>query len=647
MKTRKLKQTIVAYLSILTVIIMTMILVIVVVIQVETAQKRAYAQSLEMFYQVENILDENEAELDQITMEYSASCLANAQTIAYIIQYHPEILDDIDELKKIAHFVQVDEIHIFDKSGSIFFGTHPEYYGYNFDSGEQMNFFKPLLNDRNLRLVQEIAPNTAEGKLVQYSALWSEDGEFIVQVGMYPSHIMRMREKNELPYIFSTLVANPGVSLYAIDPESGEILGASEPESVGLNASDIGIALEVSRIEGTGVIQSVNDRSCFTSFREVNGTLLGYVVPLSDIYSGIPTTSFIILLGLAIISVILVMSFTRCIDRYVIDNINIVNDDLRRISDGNLDTTVDVHNSQEFSELSSHINEMVHSLLASVEKISHVLGRANLHIGVYDCKQSGSIVRYTEYVGKVLGLEPDPNGRLYADRKDVRNAIESLTPANIEGEDNIYVIPDNGSFIGGESFIRLEEVRTANGDFFGIITDVTESIRQRKQIEMERDEDVLTGLYNRRGLDSFLLKYSGEEDKDRFCALIMIDLDDLKVINDKYGHDAGDGYIKSAAYIISSFATGPNICARQGGDEFVVFLYRYGEEQLQADLDHLKSMQSGRRADLGNGIKVALKFSMGYSIGHWTGDYAGMLKAADELMYQNKKQRKAEENRNV
>ena len=197
MKTRKLKQTIVAYLSILTVIIMTMILVIVVVIQVETAQKRAYAQSLEIFYQVENILDGNEAELDQITMEYSASCLANAQTIAYIIQYHPEILDDIDELKKIAHFVQVDEIHIFDKSGSIFFGTHPEYYGYNFDSGEQMNFFKPLLNDRNLRLVQEITPNTAEGKLVQYSALWSEDGEFIVQVGMYPSHIMRMREKNE------------------------------------------------------------------------------------------------------------------------------------------------------------------------------------------------------------------------------------------------------------------------------------------------------------------------------------------------------------------------------------------------------------------------------------------------------------------
>ena len=647
MKAGKLKNTIVTYLSVLTVIIMVMILVIVVMIQAETAQKRTYFQAMEIFYQVENILDENETELDHITMEYSASCLANAQTIAYIIQYHPEILDDIDELKKIAHFVQVDEIHIFDKSGTIVFGTHPEYYGYNFDSGEQMNFFKPLLSDHNLRLVQEIAPNTAEGKLVQYSALWSEDGEFIVQVGMYPSHIMRMREKNELPYIFSTLLANPGISLYAIDPESGEILGASDSESVGQNVSDIGINLEVSRIEGEGVVQNVNGKTCFTAFKEVNETLLGYVVPLSDIYSGIPGTSVILMLGLAVIAVILVMSVTRCIDRFVIDNINTVNNDLRRISDGDLETTVDVHNSQEFSELSTHINEMVHSLLASVEKISHVLGRVNLHIGVYDCTESGTIVRYTEYVGKVLGLDPDSNGRFYADRRTVRSAIEALTPASIEGEDNIYVIAGDERLSPGEIYVRLEEVRTANGDFFGIITDVTESVRQRKLIEMERDEDVLTGLFNRRGLDSFLLNYSGEEDKDKSCALIMIDLDDLKVINDKYGHDAGDGYIKSAAYIISSFATGPNICARQGGDEFVVFLYRYEEEQLKADLDHLKSMQDGRTADLGNGTKIPLKFSMGYCIGRWTGDYAGMLKKADELMYQNKKQRKTEGNTNV
>lgn len=75
--------------------------------------------------------------------------------------------------------MEVDEIHIFDTTGRIYAGTHPEYYDYTFDSGEQMNFFKPLLTDKSLHLVQDITPNTAEAKMMQYSALWSKSGEII------------------------------------------------------------------------------------------------------------------------------------------------------------------------------------------------------------------------------------------------------------------------------------------------------------------------------------------------------------------------------------------------------------------------------------------------------------------------------------
>ena len=52
-------------------------------------------------------------------------------------------------------------------------GTHPQYYGYSFDSGEQMNYFKPMLKDKSLKMVQDIEPNTAEHKLMQYSAMWN------------------------------------------------------------------------------------------------------------------------------------------------------------------------------------------------------------------------------------------------------------------------------------------------------------------------------------------------------------------------------------------------------------------------------------------------------------------------------------------
>ena len=72
-----------------------------------------------------------------------------------------------------------------------------------------MQFFLPMLKDRSLELVQDIEPNTAEGKLMQYSAVWNSTGEFIVEVGFEPVNVSKVIAKNELPYIFSQLCVNP------------------------------------------------------------------------------------------------------------------------------------------------------------------------------------------------------------------------------------------------------------------------------------------------------------------------------------------------------------------------------------------------------------------------------------------------------
>ncbi len=172
------------------------------VVQALNAQISAQDRAAAVFVQIEQLLEENQQDLDKTKEEYSLTCLKNAEAIAYIIESNPAVMESVEELKRIADFMEVDEIHIFDHTGRIFTGTHPEYYDFTFDSGEQMNFFKPMLKDKSLKLVQDITPNTAEEKMMQYSALWSEHGEFIVQVGMEPVNVMRVTEKNEL-HIFS------------------------------------------------------------------------------------------------------------------------------------------------------------------------------------------------------------------------------------------------------------------------------------------------------------------------------------------------------------------------------------------------------------------------------------------------------------
>ena len=128
---------------------------------------------------------------------------------------------------------------------------------------------------------------------------------------------------------------------------------------------------------------------------------------------------------------------------------------------------------------------------------------------------------------------------------------------------------------------------------------------------------------------------------DTTYAVVMIDLDDLKEVNDTYGHESGDQYIISAAEILKKIVGESGLTARHGGDEFVLFLEEKSEEALQEKLLQLKSAQDSSEAVLHDGQHVPLRFSMGCCfIDEVAAPYDEMLEKADIAMYQNKRQRK-------
>ncbi len=344
------------------------ILFISTVIQIFSMHQVGRQNAQQIFEQVGQILEENSRELDLVKEEYNAMCLNDARVVAYILEHNPEARDDVEELRKIAADVEVDEIHIFDTDGVIIGGTHPEYLGYSFDSGEQIGFFKPLLTDKSLELVQETTPNTAEGKLVQYSALWNEDGSFIVQVGMKPSNVLRATKKNELSYIFSLLRTGVGYQLYAIDPDTEKVVGATVVSDVGKDVAEIGIKPEEMESErGFHAKTSQSLQYCLS--KKIGENYIVWASPVSGFFQSILVNELLLLAGLVLISLILVYAVTDTMDRTVIGQIKRINEKLWSIQDGELRTKVDVRDSKEFLELSTHINSMVESLIRSSEKL--------------------------------------------------------------------------------------------------------------------------------------------------------------------------------------------------------------------------------------------------------------------------------------
>ena len=615
-----------------TFLLVALLLIMILCLQFSHEQKLAQETAGETFYQIGQLLERNQQELDETKAAYRQTCLHNAEAIAYIIEDDPSVLDNVEELRRIAEMMEVDEIHIFDTTGRIYAGTHPEYYDYTFDSGEQMNFFKPLLTDKSLHLVQDITPNTAEAKMMQYSALWSKSGAFIVQIGMEPVNVLKATEKNELSYLFSLFRVNPHANYYAVIA-SGEIVGSTDLPSVGRHLADIGLDLDAIAGGTTAFHARVNGVNSYCVFRKKNGNYIGRVLSCHEMYQSIPPITAALAVCLITIALILSHVVTRYMNLYVVGGIRSVNEKLHSITQGNLDELVDIQNSMEFSELSGYINRMKQSLLDNNKKMSYVLDKANMYIGVYEYNRHMKRVRFTRHVPRILCLEPEEAEKLSSDYALFQSLITALRSDPVDDETNVYSLNDR--------YVKLEELNK-DDEIFGVVIDVTEEVRRRRQIEAERDYDPLTGLYNRRGLEIRLSALFDKPETLGCYAVIMIDADNLKTINDTYGHDAGDVYLKEIAALFEDFGPKSCVSARLGGDEFLLFLYRYGSEQELTDtIALLSDLQDNSFANLNGQVHVPLQFSFGASLTDQPADYETLMKEADERMYENKRARKA------
>lgn len=618
-------------------VVLTLSLVIFFGVQVLNIQSAMKSESETIFAQIEQILAENSKDAALIIEDYKQTCLNNADAAAYLIHSNHAALEDVEELKRIAQYLEIDEIHIFDETGTIINGTIPKYYGLTMDSGEQINFFKPMLSDRGMKACQDITPNTAEGRQMQYSAVWNAERTLIIQVGNEPTKVLEATKKNELSYIFSLLTVEDGYNLYAMDKNTATILGSTDYDSVGKTIFDIGIKNQNRMNNRGGFHATVNGEASYCIYDELDSVLIIRTCSNKVLYKDMISYSIFIIIYLAIIGVILLMSTVNYLDKNIISAINSVNRKLKVITQGNFDAEVNVKTTPEFVELSSHINSMVDSILATTDKISYVLDSANLPIAVYEYNKGMPRVRATKHMAQILHLKKGDAEELFSDYELFNRHIDNIKTHIIEGYDHIYYLNDCL-----DSFVKIQQFEK-NGDTLGIITDVTKEMQKHKTLETERDNDPLTGLLNRRGLESRLDQLFKEPEELKHSALIMLDADGLKIVNDQYGHDAGDLYLTSISNVLKRIQVPGKVLSRQGGDEFVLLFYGCeSNEELMGYIQELYDIRDNETVQAEDNVTFPLRYSLGYVLCKDTmASHYALLREADDLMYEDKRIRKS------
>ena len=204
----------------------------------------------------------------------------------------------------------------------------------------------------------------------------------------------------------------------------------------------------------------------------------------------------------------------------------------------------------------------------------------------------------------------------------------------------------NGTFRNGRRLEAFEAVRIHDGDRLRLGTrvvlkfacpDPEEEEFQRSMFE-RTVRDLLTGLYNRSYfLDQVRALASRSSANGLGLALLMIDIDHFKDVNDRLGHDAGDAVLRGVASLIRQATRSEDLVARYGGEEFAVALPVATAEMALARAEHLRETLAGtplRFADCR--LRVTASIGVAFQPRGESRDCEALITTADHALYRAK-----------
>lgn len=273
-------------------------------------------------------------------------------------------------------------------------------------------------------------------------------------------------------------------------------------------------------------------------------------------------------------------------------------------------------------------------LRAMVESSSDVI----LEAGV-----DGTLQWASPSVREVLGWQPEEIRGIpvvdlvhHLDRDTVRQRARALIAADADsGREELRLRTADGDMLWMDAVWRV--MRGPKGEDYGVLVsfrDVHADVVRREALAHMAHHDGLTGLLNRDSAYAWLRsQLAVSREADRGLAVLYIDVDRFKGVNDTYGHALGDRVLAAVADVLSGAVREDDMVARTGGDEFVVALRSSPdasavERRAQAVLDGVRALTID---DLGQlGVSVGLVRDDGSC------DVDGLVRRADEALFRAK-----------
>lgn len=256
---------------------------------------------------------------------------------------------------------------------------------------------------------------------------------------------------------------------------------------------------------------------------------------------------------------------------------------------------------------------------------------SGLPVGAFELGGRSARVYMTSQIPRLLNLTKEQERRFGRDKNQFIEFLRGLKESEAD-EEGVFRMESAGR----TRWIKITR-KTSGIPLRCVVEDVTDEILQTKALKKERDRDGLTGVRNRMAFGAAMEEANRTLDSRQRIVLVMCDLNDLKGVNDVFGHDKGDIYIRAAADgIRRAFPKGQVF--RIGGDEFAVLARDVVKDEIEEGIRRLEH----EMAEYSRGCSYDASVAAGFAFYDADKDTCleGTLSRADADMYEKKRKMK-------
>ncbi|MEG2088242.1 MAG: EAL domain-containing protein, partial [Angelakisella sp.] len=297
----------------------------------------------------------------------------------------------------------------------------------------------------------------------------------------------------------------------------------------------------------------------------------------------------------------------------------------------------------EIDELGNAIEDLSRTVSESSSMLSRIIEVTGLEVAAFETDTVTNHVAVTDKFFSLLGITPpayEDLSYLTAERfTDIMKTFHPQVEETGEHWWSLRIISIGQPLRWVRLTLAAEGTRR-----IGSVVDTTDATISKHKIEYERDYDPLTNLLNRRAFVTTAHKLFEQPSKLKTAAMLMLDLDNLKFINDQYGHDCGDCYIQAAANALKKVPVQNLLLCRFSGDEFYAFFYGFVDKEMVRHLiDQMKQNLSNSFYTPPGNDPIRVRCSGGIA---WYPDHSDDLELlsryADFAMYTAKNTKKGD-----